>query len=105
LALAIQSTRLALSLIKDDVLYLAIDDTLTLWASLKAPGSQIHHQHGNKPNLSQYVRGQCWVSLTMIMPRDKTASIALPLLTRLIPSASNTGNRSKHFSTSRLRVI
>ena len=69
----------------------AIDDTLTLRASLKAPGSQIHHQHGNKPNLSQYARGQCWVSLAMIMPREKTASIALPLLTRLIQSASNTG--------------
>ena len=90
-ALARQLTRLALSIIKNDILYLAIDDTLTLRASSKAPGSQIHHQHSNKPNLSQYVRGQCWVSLAMIIKRDKTASIALPLLTRLIPSASNTG--------------
>jgi len=91
LALARQFTRLALSCMKDEVVHLAIDDTLTLRASSKAPGSQIHHQHGNKPNLSQYVRGQCWVSLAMIMQRSKTASIALPLLTRLIPTASNTG--------------
>ncbi len=37
----------------------------------KAPGSQIHHQHGNKPNLAQYVRGQCWVSLAWVIRREK----------------------------------
>jgi hypothetical protein len=91
LGLARQFTRLALSCVNEEVIHLAIDDTLTLRASTKAPGSQIHHQHGSKPNLAQYVRGQCWVSLAMIAKRSKTSAIALPLLTRLIPSASNTG--------------
>ena len=60
-------------IIKNDVVHLAIDDTLTLRTSSKAPGSQIHHQHGSKPNLANYVRGQCWVSLA----RDK-APLARP---------------------------
>ena len=91
LGLARQFLRLALQVVKDDVVYLAIDDTLTLRASKKAPGSQIHHQHGNKPNLAQYVRGQCWVSLAWVVQLSDSRHVALPLLTRLIPSVSNTG--------------
>lgn len=90
-ALARQFVRLALSVVKQDVITLAIDDTLTLRSSKKAPGSQIHHQHGNKPNLASFVRGQCWVSLAMIVRRQDKESVALPMLSRLIPSASNTG--------------
>ncbi len=91
LALARQFVRLVLVTLKCDVVHLAIDDTLTLRASKKAPGSQIHHQHGNKPNLASYVRGQCWVSLAMIVKRSDKEQVALPALSRLIPSASNTG--------------
>ena len=46
LALARQFVRLCLTIIKNDVVHLAIDDTLTL-------------------GVSSYVRGQCWVSLAM----------------------------------------
>ena len=92
LNLARQFVVLALKVIgPQDVMYLVIDDTLTLRSSKKAPGSQIHHQHGNKPNLAKYVRGQCWVSLALIAWRKNNRPVALPLLTRLIPSASNTG--------------
>ena len=91
LALSRQFVRLVLSVLKFDVVYLAIDDTLTLRASKKAPASQIHHQHGNKPNLAQFVRGQCWVSLAMITRRTNGDAVALPALSRLIPSVSNTG--------------
>ncbi|WP_419607531.1 hypothetical protein, partial [Thiolapillus sp.] len=41
-------------------------------------------EHGNKPNLAQYVRGQCWVSLAWVIRREKQP-VALPLLTRLVP--------------------
>ncbi|WP_419615094.1 hypothetical protein [Thiolapillus sp.] len=34
-----------LKVVKQEVIHLVIDDTLTLRASKKAPGSQIHHQH------------------------------------------------------------
>lgn len=91
LALARQFVRLVLATVKQDVVHLALDDTLTLRASRKAPGSQIHHQHGNKPNLARFVRGQCWVSLAMIVRRCDKEPVALPLLSRLIPSAGNTG--------------
>ena len=73
------------------MIHLAIDDTLTLRSSKKAPSSQIHHQHGNKPNLSQYVRGQCWVSLAIIGLRQNGDAVALPLLSRLMPNAGNSG--------------
>ncbi|MCU7806204.1 MAG: transposase [Candidatus Thiodiazotropha sp. (ex Lucinoma borealis)] len=91
LALARQFTRLVLLVVKEDVIHLAIDDTLTLRASKKAPASRTHHQHGNKPNLSQYVQGQCWVSLAWVVRFSDKRHVALPLLTRLIPSVSNTG--------------
>ena len=91
LALAKQFIRLVLDTLTDDIVYLVIDDTLTLRASKKAPGSQIHHQHGNKPNLAPYVRGQCWVSLAAVWKRTAMETTAIPLLMRLIPSASNTG--------------
>ncbi len=68
-----------------------IDDTLTLCASNKIPGSQIHHQHGNKPNLAAYVRGQCWVTLAMIVNRLDATPVSIPLLSRLIPAAGDTG--------------
>ena len=86
-----QFVRLVLSVIKFDVVHLEIDDTLTLRASKKAPASQIHHQHGNKPNLAEFVRGQCWVSLAVIAKRANGDAIALPALSRLIPSVTNTG--------------
>lgn len=60
-------------------------------ASKKAPASKIHHQHGNKPNLARYVRGQCWVSLAWVVKIGEKRHVALPLLTRLIPAVSNTG--------------
>lgn len=91
LALVRQFVRLILASIKCDVVHLAIDDTLTLRASKKAPSSQLHHQHGNKPNLASFVRGQCWTSLALIMTRTDKAPVALPLLSRLMPSAGNTG--------------
>jgi len=90
-ALSKQFIRLSLSIVPGTVIHLAIDDTLTLRASNKAPGSQIHHQHGNKPNLAPYVRGQCWVSLAIVFKRSEYQSMAIPALSRLIPSASNTG--------------
>ncbi len=92
LGLSRQFVRLILKVVKQEVIHLVIDDTLTLRASKKAPGSQIHHQHGNKPNLAQYVRGQCWVSLAWVIRREKQP-VALPLLTRLVPGISNTGKR------------
>lgn len=91
LALVRQFIRLCLTVIDCDVIHLAIDDTLTLRSSKKAPGSKYHHQHGNKPNLASFVWGQCWVSLGMIVSRQDTSPVALPMLSRLIPSASNTG--------------
>jgi len=91
LALARQFARLWLLLNPAPVIDLVIDDTLTLRTSKKAPGSQIHHQHGNKPNLARFVRGQCWVSLALILKRMDKTPVALPVLSRLIPSASNTG--------------
>ena len=47
LALSRQFLRLLISVLQNDVVHLAIDDTLTLRSSHKVPNSQIHHQHGN----------------------------------------------------------
>lgn len=91
LALVNQFARLLLSFYREDVIHLAIDDTLTLRASKKAPASQVHHQHGNKPNLAEFVRAQCFVSLAMVFKRGVKQFTAIPLLSRLSPSAGNSG--------------
>ncbi len=91
LAVSQRFAQLSLGIVKDRVIHIAIDDTVTLRASKKAPGCQYHHQHGNKPNLATYVLGQCWVSLALVTRSREGQGIALPLLSRLIPSASNTG--------------
>jgi DDE superfamily endonuclease len=91
LGLARQFVRLVLANVKCGAIHLAIDDTLTLRSSKKAPGSQIHHQHGSKVNLAPYVLGQCWVNLAMIVRRTNGEPVALPVLSRLMPSSGNTG--------------
>ncbi|NJR72488.1 MAG: transposase, partial [Gammaproteobacteria bacterium] len=91
LSLARAFVRIVLREVGGEIIYLAIDDTLVLRASKKAPASQIHHQHGNKPNLAQYVRGQCWVTLAQVAERATGNAIAIPLLSRLMPTAGNTG--------------
>jgi len=54
-------------------------------------GNRIHHQHGNKSNLASYVLGQCWISLAMIVRRASSKPVALPVLSRLMPSSGKTG--------------
>lgn len=91
LRLAQQLTRLVCSRHSADTVNLIIDDTLILRASKHAPGCKVHHQHGNKPNLAADVRGQCWVTLAMVMTRTDHSVVSIPLLSRLTPSVGNTG--------------
>ncbi|MBK8188785.1 MAG: transposase [Cellvibrio sp.] len=91
LLLARAFVRVVIQQVGGEIIYLAIDDTLVLRSSEKAPASQIHHQHGNKPNLARFVRGQCWVTLAQIARREKGNNIAIPLLSRLMRTAGNTG--------------
>jgi len=81
---------LFLRLFPEQPVYLAIDDSVVLRHSKKAPMSQIHHQHGNKTNQPQYIRGQCWVALAGIVNRAG-CNTALPLLFRLTPQGGNSG--------------
>lgn len=85
-----QWTALYLKLFPDKRVYLAIDDSIVLRYSKKAPMSKMHHQHGSKTNLAQYVRGQCWVALVAVVDRVGS-NTALPLLFRLTPQAGNSG--------------
>ena len=89
LALARQMGRLVAKCTGNEHVYLVIDDFVTLRASKKAPDVGIHHQHGNKPNLARYVRGQAWVTLSVILEKG-WANHALPLLSRLVRKEGNT---------------
>ncbi|HFD32957.1 MAG TPA: transposase [Gammaproteobacteria bacterium] len=84
-----QWVKLFIHLFGQERIYLCIDDSIVLRASKKAPASQIHHQHGNKPDLSSFVRGQCWVGLAATVER-LGKNTALPLLFRLPPDKGNT---------------
>lgn len=90
-ALALQLGRLLVHWNPDKQWYLAIDDTVVFRNSKKAPSSQIHHLHGNKANRPQFVRGQCWVSLSAIIDGQKQAW-SLPLISRLTRLSGN-GNK------------
>jgi len=90
-ALAQQLGRLLVQWCPDKQWYLAVDDTVVLRNSKKAPSSQFHHLHGNKVNRPQFVRGQCWVSLSAIVEGQKQAW-SIPLISRLTRVNGN-GNK------------
>ena len=88
-AVGIQIARLLVRFFPQAVWHLIVDDTVIFRASKKAPGSGIHHQHGNKPNRPEFVRGQCWVSLAAVIENGIQAA-AIPLLSRLMRAGGNT---------------
>lgn len=90
-ALGLQTALLALQRSGDSRCFVAIDDTLILRGSRKAPESRIHHQHGRKANRPDYVRGQNWVTLALVLTQG-WRSLALPILSRL-PRATGNGGK------------
>lgn len=90
-ALGLQTARLALQGARGSRCFVAIDDTLVFRSSRKAPESRIHHQHGGKANRPDYVRGQNWVTLALVLPQG-WRSLALPILSRL-PRATGNGGK------------
>lgn len=90
-ALGLQTARLALLSSTGSRCFIAIDDTLIFRTSRKAPESRIHHQHGSKANRPDYVRGQNWVTLALVLPQG-WRSLALPILSRL-PRATGNGGK------------
>ena len=89
-ALGCQTARLALQMFPRRRWFLMIDDTIVFRSSKKAPGSAIHHQHGNKTNRPTFVRGQCWVTLALNLSKG-LRSLGIPLLSRLARQGGNSG--------------
>jgi len=69
---------------------LAIDDTMVLRASEKAPGAGIHHNHASKINTKNFVLAQMFVSIFFIAKDANQRSHALPLCMLLAPKGGNT---------------
>jgi hypothetical protein len=90
-ALGRQTGRLVARCLGSEHLFLVIDDFIVLRASKKAPNVSIHYQHSRKPNRPRYVRGQTWVTLSVVAEKD-WANYTVPLLSRL---ARKKGNTSK----------
>jgi hypothetical protein len=101
-ALGVQLARLVVTFFPQPVWFLIFDDTFIYRSSKKAPGSGVHHQHGNKTNRPLYARGQCWVSMALSISTGMKHS-AVPLLSRLMRTGSN-GNKLDAAKTL-LRVI
>lgn len=89
-ALGCQTARLALRMFPCRRWFLMIDDTIVFRSSKKAPGSAIHHQHGNKTNRPDFVRGQCWVTLALTISK-RFRSLGIPILSRLARRGGNSG--------------
>jgi hypothetical protein len=89
-ALGRQTIRLALRMFPRRRWFLMIDDTIVFRSSKKAPGSAIHHQHGNKTNRPTFVRGQCWVTLALTISKG-FRSLGIPILSRLARRGGNSG--------------
>lgn len=89
-ALGLQTARFAIGRTASKYLYAAIDDTLVLRSSRKAPESRVHHQHGKKANRPTFILGQNWVSLAIIVSAG-WRSVAVPVLSRLPRSTGNGG--------------
>jgi len=100
-ALGVQLARLVVTFFPQPTWFLIFDDTFIYRSSKKAPGSDIHHQHGNKANRPQYARGQCWVTMALSISSGMKHS-AVPLLSRLMRSS---GNKSKLDAASSLLAV
>jgi len=68
-------------------LFIIFDDTYVARASKKAPDVKYHHQHGNKPNRPKYIWGQCWLTMAVALGNG----CAVPIVSRLLSTTSNTG--------------
>lgn len=90
-AVGVQLARLVVERFSQTQWFLLFDDTFIYRSSKKAPGSAIHHQHGNKTNRPEYALGQCWVSMALSISSGMK-HYAVPLLSRLMRSG---GNNSK----------
>jgi len=88
IALGVQMAKLMVTLFPQPVWFLLIDDTFIYRCSKKAPGSTIHHQHGNKTNRPKYARGQCWVTMALSISTGLKQA-AIPLLSRLMRTSGN----------------
>lgn len=87
-ALGVQMARLVVKYFPQDLWFLVFDDTFIYRSSKKAPGSTIHHQHGNKTNRPVYALGQCWVSMALSITSGLN-NYAIPLLSRLMRAGGN----------------
>jgi len=87
-SLGVQLARLVVKYFPKEVWFLIFDDTFIYRCSKKAPGSTIHHQHGNKANRPQYALGQCWVSMALSISSG-IKHYAVPLLSRLMRGGTN----------------
>jgi len=74
------------------VWYLVVDDSLNCRASPQAPSRGRHYNHSRKVNRPQFLQGQCWVLLAVVLSRGRRYCRAIPLLARL---QRTVGNRSK----------
>ncbi len=87
-ALGVQLARLVVKYFPQAIWFLIFDDTFIYRCSKKAPGSTIHHQHGNKANRPQYALGQCWVTMALSISAGMKR-YAIPLLSRLMRGGTN----------------
>ena len=87
-ALGVQLAKLVVTFFPQPIWFLIFDDTFIYRSSKKAPGSNIHHQHGNKTNRPQYARGQYWVTMALSITSGMKHS-AVPLLSRLMRKSGN----------------
>ena len=87
-ALGVQLARWIVATFPQSTWFLIFDDTFIYRSSKKAPGSTIHHQHGNKANRPKYARGQCWVTMAVSITSG-VRNCAVPLLSRLMRASGN----------------
>lgn len=86
--LGIQLANLIVTFFPQPLWFIIIDDTFVYRCSRKAPGSAVHHQHGNKTNRPTFALGQCWVSMALSVSTG-VRHHAIPLLARLMRTAGN----------------
>lgn len=85
----VKNLTLLLSEIFNDRVVLAIDDTLVLRTSEKAPGADVHFDHAAPKNRNRFVLSQLFVSIFFIA-RDKfQRNHAFPLCMMLAPKDGN----------------
>jgi hypothetical protein len=91
ITLSQRTTELILSVFRQQIATLIIDDTLVPRGPAHADGIAIRHDHSHKPNRPTFLNCQCWVTLALVIRVKLGSALTVPLRSWLVTESGQRG--------------